>query len=436
MSEPRERNTAPRRGWSLHTKIFLGLLVGVVAGVAANAFFSHTRGLLLVEKYVSDPLGTIFLNLLIMIVIPLVFASLALGVAQIGDLRHLGRIGVRTAAYFLLVTALAVVIGLTLVNTIRPGDYLPKEMKGELMSSYGERATELKGTAQKTEIGMDLLVAVVPRNPFAAIATPTPNMLALIFISLITGVGLTQIRAERAAPILRLLEGINDLTAAIIHLVMRLAPYGVAALLFSVTSRFGFRLLGALGMFVVTVLLGLAIHLFVSFPILVRTFARYSPMRFFRKVQTVMLTAFSTSSSSATLPTTITVSEEELGIPESVSGFVLPLGATMNMNGTALFEGVTVLFLAQVFGVHLSLPVQIFLILMSVLTAVGAAGVPSGAIPLMIIVLGLVHVPAEGIALILGVDRILDMCRTVVNVTGDITCAAYVARTEGITLKE
>ncbi len=418
-----------------HTKIFIGLLVGAVAGVLSNTFLVGTPLLATVQKYLSDPLGKIFLNMLIMMVIPLVFASLSLGVAQIGDLKHLGRIGLRTAMYFLLVTTLAVTIGLALVNSIRPGDYLPEETKTRLLATYSAQASELKDTAEKTDFGIQLLVNVVPRNPMAAIARPNPDMLALIFVALMVGIGITLVNKERVQSFVRVLEGINDVTVAIINIAMKLAPYGVAALIFSVTSRFGYDLLIALGMYVITVLLGFTLHFFGVFSILVRIFARYNPLRFFRKVETVMLTAFSTSSSNATLPTTITVSQENLGIPPKISGFVLPLGATMNMNGTALFEGVTVLFLAQVFGVDLSLSQQIIVVIMSVVTAVGAAGVPSGAIPLMIIVLGMVGVPAEGIAIILGVDRILDMCRTVLNVTGDITCAAYIARAEGVELK-
>ena len=418
-----------------HTKILLGLIFGAIAGVVCNKFLHGTAFLGAVQKYLSDPLGKIFLNMLIMMVIPLVFASLALGVAQMGDLKRLGRVGVRTFAYFLLVTTLAALIGLTLVNTIRPGDYLPAETKTQLLDAYSDQAAELRNTAQKTEFGIQTLVNVVPRNPFSSVARPSPDMLALIFVTLVVGIALTQIDKERAQPLIRVLEGINDVTVAIINLAMKLAPYGVAALIFSVTSRFGFELLVALSMYVITVLVGLTLHQFGTFPLLIRIFARYHPGKFFRKVQTVMLTAFSTSSSSATLPTTITVSQENLGIPPNITGFVLPLGATMNMNGTALFEGVTVLFLAQVFGVDLTLGQQVIVVLMSVITAVGAAGVPSGAIPLMILVLGMINVPMEGIAIILGVDRILDMCRTVLNVTGDITCAAYIARTEGVTLK-
>lgn len=420
---------------SRHSKIFIGLLLGATAGVAGNFFFPSAPFLLFIQQYLTDPLGKIFLNLLIMMVIPLVFASLSLGVAQIGDLKKLGRIGLKTIMYFLIVTAIAVTIGLVLVNAIRPGDYLPEETKTQLLTTYKGQAVELKESSEKVEFGIQTLVNIIPRNPAAAVAKPIPDMLALIFFSLMIGIALTLINQEKAKPIINLLEGINDITLVIINMAMKLAPFGVFALIFSVTSRFGFDLLIALGMYVVTVLLGLALHLFGIYPILIKVFARYNPILFFRRVETVMLTAFSTSSSNATLPTTISVSKENLGIPSHITGFVLPLGATMNMNGTALFEGVTVLFLAQVFGINLSIGTQLIVILMSVLTAIGTAGVPSGSIPLLIMVLTMVNVPAEGIAIILGIDRILDMCRTVPNVIGDITCAAYVAKSEGYELR-
>ena len=421
---------------NLYNKIFIGLMVGAVGGVICNFWFPDAPLLAISQKYLSDPLGKIFLNLLIMMVIPLVFASLSLGVAQIGDLKKLGRIGLKTISYFLVVTAVAVLIGLALVNLIRPGDYLPSDTKSKLLATYEEQASQIKSETEKTEFGIQTLVNIVPRNPFYSIAKQNPDMLALIFVSLIIGVALTVIKKEKSDPLIKILEGINDVTIAIIHFAMKIAPFGVAALLFSITSRFGFHLLIALGFYVITVLVGLTIHLSIVYPVLLKTFARYNPFKFFRKTKGVMLTAFSTSSSSATLPTTITVSQENLGIPSQITGFVLPLGATMNMNGTALFEGVTVLFLAQVFGVNLSIGVQIIVIIMSVITAVGAAGVPSGSIPLLVIVLAMVNVPVEGIAIILGVDRILDMCRTVLNVTGDITCAAYVSRSEGYKLNE
>ncbi len=421
---------------SRHTKIFIGLILGAAAGVMCNMFFSASAPLVFFQKYVTDPLGKIFLNFLIMMVVPLVFASLALGVAQIGSLKKLGRIGFKTISYFFLVTTLAVTIGLVLVNMIRPGDYLPNETKANLLESYKGEATEIKSVSEKTEFGIQTLVDIVPRNPIASVAKPNPDMLALIFFSLMIGIALTVISKQKAEPLIKILEGINDITVVIINIAMKLAPYGVFALIFGVTSRFGFDLLVALSMYVVTVLVGLAIHLIGSFSILVKVFAKYSPVKFFKKIETVMLTAFSTSSSSATLPTTISVSQTNLGIPTQISGFVLPLGATMNMNGTALFEGVTVLFLAQVFGIELSLSMQLIVVLMSVLTAIGSAGVPSGSIPLLVMVMMMVNIPAEGIAIILGVDRILDMCRTVLNVTGDITCAAYITKAEGHELKE
>jgi DAACS family dicarboxylate/amino acid:cation (Na+ or H+) symporter len=419
-----------------HTKIFLGLAIGAVSGVLSNFFFQNSPQIQFIQKYFTDPAGKIFLNFLIMMVIPLVFASLSLGVAQIGDLKKLGRIGLKTIIFFVAVTSLAVTIGLILVNVIKPGNFLSEETKTNLMSSFQNQATEIKATSENIEFGIQTFVNIVPRNPVAAIAKPNPEMLALIFFSLIVGIALTLIEKDKAAQLIKLLEGINDVTVVVINIAMKFAPIGVFALIFSVTSRFGYDLLLALSMYVVTVLLGLAIHLIFSYSFLIKFAAKYNPVKFFRKIETVMLTAFSTSSSNATLPTTISISESNLGIPKQITGFVLPLGATMNMNGTALFEGVTVLFLAQVFGVNLSIGMQLIVILMSVLTAIGSAGVPSGSIPLLVMVLAMVNVPPEGIAIILGVDRLLDMCRTVLNVTGDITCAAYITKSEGFELKE
>ncbi|MBA4251218.1 MAG: dicarboxylate/amino acid:cation symporter [Chlorobiaceae bacterium] len=421
---------------SLHIKIFIGLILGATLGVIANFYFPTATYLLLFQKYISDPFGKIFLNLLIMMVIPLVFASLALGVAQIGDLKKLGRIGFKTISYFFLVTTFAVTIGMVLVNLIRPGDYLKEETKIQLLQSYKSEAAEITAKTEKTEFGIQTLVNIVPRNIVNAIAKPNPDMLALIFFSLMVGIAISLINKEKAKPLLNILEGISDVTVVIINIAMKLAPYGVFALIFGVTSRFGFELLVALSMYVLTVILGLTLHLFGVFSLLIKFLAKYNPILFFKNIKTIMLTAFSTSSSSATLPTTISVTQTNLGVPSQITGFVLPLGATMNMNGTALFEGVTVLFLAQVFGVELSLTAQLIVVIMSVVTAIGAAGVPSGSIPLLVIILVMIGVPAEGIAIILGVDRLLDMCRTVLNVTGDVTCAAYIARSEGFELKK
>lgn len=422
----------PPKRMPLHTKIFLGLVVGAVLGIATNRLWPASPAVQWVVGTITEPVGQIFLRMLIMVVIPLVFASLALGVAGLGDLRKLGRIGVKTLFYFLLVTTLAVTIGLVLVNLIEPGAGLPEDVKVRLLETYRGQATQTMQQAGQVRFGVQTFVGIVPRNPLASAVQG--DMLAIIFFALMFGIALTFLPQSRSAPVISVLEGIGDAMVIIIELAMRLAPFGVAALIFSVTARFGFDLLAKLGLYVTTVILGLTLHQFGVYSLLVRTLARVNPRWFFSGIKTVMVTAFSTSSSSATLPTTMRVSEEVLGIPREICGFVLPLGATMNMNGTALFEGVTVLFLAQVFGVHLSLTAQIIVVIMSVLTAIGAAGVPGGSLPLLILVLQTVGVPGEGIAIILGVDRLLDMCRTTLNVTGDVTAAAFVARSEGYLL--
>ncbi len=413
----------------LATRIFAGLVSGAALGVAAHAMFRGQAWLDWLVTRVTDPAGQMWLRCLIMVVLPLVFASLALGVAGLGDLRKLGRVGAKTVVYFLMTTALAVVIGLFFVNVIRPGDGLPQETREKLLETYSAQAAQGQQMAAGVKFDISMLINLVPRNPLKAMVEF--DMLAVIFFSLMFGIGLALIPAGRAAPMLRVLEALGDVVTAIIDLVMKLAPYGVFALIFSVTARFGYDLLMKLGIYVVTVLLGLAVQMFVVYPLLVRVMARLNPVDFFRRIRVIIITAFSTSSSSATLPTTLRVTETELGVPKSICGFVLPLGATMNMNGTALFEGVTVLFIAQVFGIPLSLEAQGIVVLMSVITAVGAAGVPGGSIPLLILVLQAVGVPGEGIAIILGVDRLLDMCRTTLNVVGDVTAAAFITRSEG-----
>jgi DAACS family dicarboxylate/amino acid:cation (Na+ or H+) symporter len=386
-----------------------------------------------VAKYVTDPVGQVFLRMLFMVVVPLVFASLALGVAQLGDLRKLGRIGFRVISYFFMVTALATTIGLTLVNSVRPGVGFPPDVQVRLMETYGGEAQEKQKLAASDQgFGINTFVNIVPRNPIDAAAKT--DMLAVIFFALIFGVALTLIPREKSEPVQRVLDGLGEAIIKIVGMAMQIAPFAVAALIFSTTARFGWSVLQSLLWYALCVIVGLLIHQFAVFSILVRVFARLNPLVFFRKVTPVMVTAFSTSSSNATLPTTIKTAEEELGVPPQIAGFVLPLGATMNMNGTALFEGVTCVFLAQVFGVHLGLTEQLVVIVLSVLMAVGTAGVPGGSIPLLMIVLNTIGVPPGGIAIILGIDRILDMCRTVPNVTGDITCACYIARAEGTSL--
>ncbi len=416
----------------LHTKILLGLLAGAATGVTVNLLTGGGPVTQRVVTLVTEPIGKMWLSALIMIVIPLIVSTLSLGVAGLGSLKRLGRIGLFTIMSFLGLTALSTALGLLLMNVFQPGRGLDPAIKARLMETYKGQTQGAMGMSENV-LNIDLLVKIVPRNPIQAAANG--DMLAVIFFSLMVGVALTAIPAEHAEPMIKFLESLGHVTVAIIHLVMRVAPIGVFCLIFSVTARFGFHLLVNLLQYVLTVVGGLAIFQFLGYPLILLLIAKYPPLEFFRKVRTVMITAFSTSSSNATLPTTLRTSEERLGIPNEIGGFVLPLGATMNMNGTALYEGATVLFLAQVFGVHLSLVSQLVVVLIAVLTAIGTAGIPGGSIPLLMMVLGMVGVPMEGIAIILGVDRILDMCRTTLNVTGDLVTATIVSRFEGVTLR-
>ena len=416
-----------KKRMSLHARILLGLVLGAVAGVATNLI---TGGGPSTERFVTlvtEPVGKIWLSGLIMVVIPLIVSSLAMGVASLGDLRKLGRMGAVTLVCFLCLTTVATALGLVVMNVVRPGDDLDPEVKTRLMATYRGEAEEAMGLSGKT-FGIDLLVKIVPRNPIKAAADG--DMLAIIFFTLVLGAALASLPQEQAQPLMALLESLGHATVAIIHMVMTLAPLGVFCLIYSVTARFGFDLLVNLLKYVLVVVGSLAFMHVVGYALVVRFVSGRNPWEFFRKIRIVMLTAFSTSSSNATLPTTMEVAQEELGIPRAVAGFVLPLGATLNMNGTALFEGATVLFLAQVFGVQLSLAQQLVVVLMSVVTAIGVAGIPGGSLPLLMMVLGMVGVPMEGIAIILGVDRVLDMCRTVLNVTGDLVTATIVARVE------
>jgi DAACS family dicarboxylate/amino acid:cation (Na+ or H+) symporter len=427
-------------GVSLHTAILLGLLLGAACGTAVNVgnyYYEAANGAPLpflppLLTYVMKPAGQVFLRLLLMTVVPLVFASLAVGVAQLGDLRRLGRVGLRTFAFFIGSMSLAVTIGLLLVNTIEPGKRIDETTRQNLEKSLKEKtsATEQKPAA----FGIDTFVNIIPKNPLQAASQYPPDMLGVIFFALMFGIGMTRIPKRSSRVLLIMLNGLNEVMVFIIGVAMLIAPFGVFALIFSVTAEFGFGLLKMLFWYVVVVLVGLAIQMFGTLSVLVWTLARLNPLTFFRKVRDIMITAFSTSSSNATLPTSIKVSEEQLGIPPQIAGFVLPLGATMNMNGTALFEGVTVLTLAQLLGVSMPLEMQLAVIVLSVLTAIGAAGVPGGSIPLLMMVLYAVNVPPEAIGLILGIDRLLDMCRTTLNVTGDVAAAAYVTRAEGYPL--
>lgn len=415
-----------------HTRILAGLVLGAVAGCVVNAAVVEPgpppvvpAWLTALNRNVTEPVGQVFLRLLFVTVVPLVFSSLAVGVAQIGSLGAVGRVGAKTLAYFLLTTALAVVIGLTLVNAVRPGEGLPPETVADLQKQYAGDAAK-RTTAEYTV--MTFVKSVVPTNPVKAAADL--EMLGIITFALLVGVGLTRLDHPRAEVVTRFLEAVGELMVFIITLAMKIAPVGVFCLIFATTSQFGFGLLALLGKYVFVVLAGLAVQGFVVLPVLVRVLGGWAPGAFFRKARASIVTAFSTSSSNATLPTNIRTAEVEFGVPPRIAGFVLPIGATMCMTGTALFEGVTVVFLAQVMGVALDPGSQALVVLLCVVTAVGAAGVPGGSIPLLMLVLDTVGVPPGAIAIVLGVDRILDMCRTTVNNIGDLSAVVFVARSE------
>jgi DAACS family dicarboxylate/amino acid:cation (Na+ or H+) symporter len=361
-----------------------------------------------------------------MTVVPLVFTSITLGVAQLGDIRKVGRVGVRSLAYFFLSTLISAVIGIVLVNLVRPGVGVPQEVRQQLLDAYrGQVSGPSGGTST---FGVDFFVKIVPANPIQAAANL--DMLGIIFFALIFGAALTLIPEERARPLVRVLEAIGDAIAKIIGLAMHLAPVGVFGLIFVVTSLLGWDIVRKLLTYVLVVLAGLLIHGAVSLSLLVRVLGGLSPVVFWRRITASIITAFTTSSSNATLPTNIAVAEEELKIPPKIAGFVLSLGSTMCHNGTALYEGVTVLFLAQLFGVTLTLGQQVIAVVLSVMTAAGTAGVPGGSLAPLMIVCVAVGIPPEVVGVVYGVERILDMSRTTLNVCGDLTAAVYVARTE------
>ncbi len=415
------------RGMPLHTRMLIGFLAGAVAGIAANLLAADADWLNAVVTYVTNPVGQIFLRLLFMLVVPLVFSALVLGVVEIGDPRSLGRIGGKTLMFIVFVTGVAVTIGLVTVNLLQPGAGLPPEVGQAILASTADGASAI--VARKDSLsGMDLLLNLVPRNPLASAVNG--DLIGVMFFALLVGIAAAVVSSEGTRSFLGTMQGIYDICLRLIDWIIQLAPYAVAALLFSITAKLGLDVLVQLARFVGTVVLALAIHLFVVFPLLVKLIGGMSPLEFFKRAEPAILTAFSTSSSSATLPTTLMVAEERLGVPRRVGRFVCTLGATANMNGTALFEGVTVLFLAQFFNVDLSLSQQVLVLFMCILGGIGAAGVPGGSLPVIATILVMFGIPPEGIGLILGVDRFLDMCRTTVNVTGDLVGAVVVSRGE------
>lgn len=444
----------PTRRWPLHIQIMVGLIVGMILGVAAHWHWSVPAGSIResidkdangvhdgldrIATDVADPVGRVFLRLVFMVVIPLVFSALTLGVYGIGDVRRLGRVGLRTLCFTLAFSVSAVAIGVGLVNLLEPGNSLAPDQKDALRLQYQRNSAEIVAKVRQAKSLRDTLLDIIPENPFQEMvgaldgSSKGNGMLAVMFFSLIFGVGLTTVRPERAAGLVSWLEGVFDVAMAIIGFAMRLAPYAVGCLVFALTARLGVEILKTLAWFVLTVMIGLSLHLVFVYSLALRVFGGMRPAQFFRGTAEAMLTAFATSSSNATLPAAMRVAQDQLRLPRDISNFVLTVGATGNQNGTALYEGIVVLFLAQVFGVDLSLSQQVLVVFMSILAGVGTAGVPGGSLPLIVVLLNSVNVPGEGIGIILGVDRILDMSRTVLNVTGDLAVATCVSRSVGL----
>ncbi|HVU90038.1 MAG TPA: dicarboxylate/amino acid:cation symporter [Pirellulales bacterium] len=422
-----------RRRLPLHTRILIGLVVGALLGAVANYYHDSLNLGRLLEW--TDTIGRIFLRLVFMVVLPLVISALALGVLELGDLRRLGRVGARTLFFTFIFSASSVVIGLVLVNVIQPGKRLSPEKRSELSAHYLKEMVSAEKKADDAKTIARTLLDIIPENPLQEMSgaldgsSPGNGMLAVMFFALMLGVALAM-SPERTGPLVGVLEGIFDVSMVIIGIAMQLAPYCVACLVFGITARQGPDVLGTLFWFVATVVLGLSIQMFVVYSLALAGIARRNPWQFFRDISDAALTAFGTSSSNATLPVSLRVAREKLRLPPEISRFVLTVGATGNQNGTALYEGVVVLFLAQVFNKDLTVVDQIKVVLMSILAGVGTAGVPGGSIPLIMIVLRNVGVEPAGIAIILGVDRLCDMCRTVLNVSGDLVLATCVAGDE------
>ena len=411
--------------WKMAIGFGAGLLLGMVAYYVSGADAEWVQWL---TTYVTQPAGQLFLRLIFMLIIPLLFSALVVGIAEMGDVRSLGRVGWKTLAYTVVVSGIAVVIGLVLVNWLQPGVGVDRAAAEQMLAEGSERAAAIVSSSAGQPQGMDMLLSIVPSNVITAAADNA--ILAVMFFALMIGIGLVMTKSAAADTLQRGIEGLFEVSMTLIGLVIKLAPYAVFCFMFNLAALFGWDLLVRLGAYVGVVVLALALHMFVVYSLALKFVGGYSPLKFFKGSQEAMVMAFSTASSNATLPTALRVADEQLGLPRKISRFVLTVGATANQNGTALFEGVTVLFLAQFFGVELTLVQQVTVMFVCILGGIGTAGVPAGSLPVIALICGMVGVPPEGIGIILGVDRFLDMCRTTLNVTGDLAASAVVSRGE------
>jgi DAACS family dicarboxylate/amino acid:cation (Na+ or H+) symporter len=413
---------------SLQMKMLIGFIVGLALGLFAHMTSPGAPWVEAITTYVTGPIGQIFLRLLFMLVIPLLFSALVVGIAEMGDIRSLKRVGVKTLIFTVAISAIAVLIALTVVNLFQPGAGVDPALARELLVDAREGAGAIVSQSADSPSGVEAFLNIIPNNVFAAASAN--DILAIMFFALFFGIGLLIVNTPQAQRLQEAIEGIFHVAMRLIGIVIRLAPLAIACFMFNLAAVFGWDLLVRLGAYVGVVLLALGIHMFVTYPLALSLLGRMSPIRFFRDVQEAMVMAFSTASSNATLPTALRVADENLKLPSRVSRFVLTIGATANQNVTAMFEGVTVLFLAQFFGVELTLAQQGMVLLVCILGGIGTAGVPAGSLPVVALILGMVGVPPAGIGLVLGVDRLLDMCRTTLNVTGDLTAAVVISRGE------
>ena len=416
------------RGLSLQAQMMIGFMFGLVAGMIVHVSAADAPWVTTFTTYVTQPIGQIFLRLLFMLVIPLLFSALVVGIAEMGDIGALRRVGLKTLAFTAILSSIAVVLALGVVNIFKPGAGVDPVLANALLDSARAGAQSIVSSGAERPSGIAAVLAIVPTNIIGAAADN--DILAVMFFALFFGIGFILVRTPQTERLKEVIEGLFEVTMRLIGVVIRLAPLAVACFMFNLAALFGWELLARLSAYVAVVLLALSLHMFLVYSLAVKFGGGMSPLYFFRQSQEAMVMAFSTASSNATLPTSLRVAEEKLFLPPRVSRFVLTIGATANQNGTAIFEGVTVLFLAQFFGVELSLVQQAIVLLVCILGGIGTAGVPAGSLPVVALILGMVGVPPEGIGLVLGVDRFLDMCRTTLNVTGDLAAAVVVSRGE------
>ena len=412
--------------WAL---MLAGFAIGLGAGLWVNLVVgSDAPWVEVVTTSVTGPIGQIFLGLLFMLVLPLLFSAIVVGVAEMGDLGSLGRIGWKTLLMTVVISTIAVLIGLGMVNALRPGDGVDPVLAQQLLTQYAEGAQGIVENApEQVNLGQFFL-DLVPRNVFTAAAEN--QILPFMVFSVFFGIGLVMVKSRATDQLQLVITGVFEVMMRLLKVVISLAPIAIACLMFNLAALFGWDLLARLAAFVGVAVGAMAIHMFIVYPICVAVLAGKNPFAFFAQIRDPMVVAFSTASSNATLPISLRAAETELNLPRKIARFVLTVGATANQNGTALFEGVTVLFLAQFFGVELNLSQQVLVMLVCILGGIGTAGVPAGSLPVIAMILAMVGVPAEGIGLILGVDRFLDMCRTTLNVTGDLVIATIVSRGE------